>query len=62
MTCGNFEQGFWDTEGVYAAVANAASVKIFLAIMAVMDLDRHQFDFNTAFSNALIPSEKKVLR
>ena len=31
VACGNFEQGSWDIEDVYAAVANAASVKIFLA-------------------------------
>lgn len=35
VACGDFEQGSWDTEEVYAAVANAASVKIFLAIKAV---------------------------
>lgn len=59
VACGNFEQGSWDIEDVYAAVANAASVKIFLAIMAVLDLECHQFDFNTAFLNALIPPEKR---
>ena len=59
VACGNYEQGSWDTEDVYAAVANAASVKLFLAIMAVMNLKCHQFDFNTAFLNALIPDGKK---
>ena len=59
VACGNFEQGSWDIEDVYAAVANAASVKIFLALMAVMDLECHQFDFNTAFLNAPIPAEKR---
>ena len=59
VACGNYEQGSLDTEDVYAAVANAASVKLFLAIMAVMNLECHQFDFNTAFLNALIPDGKK---
>jgi hypothetical protein len=55
VVCGNFDQGSWNAQDVYAAVVNSVTVKTFFALVAVQDLECHQFDFKTAFLNAPIP-------
>src|ERR1700735_3308103 len=45
----------WNMQDVFAAVANSVSVKTFLAITAIRNLNCRQFDFKTAFLNADIP-------
>ena len=55
VVCGNFEQGAWNSQDVYAAVINSVTVKTFFALVATMDLECRQFDFKTAFLNADIP-------
>lgn len=57
VVCGNFDQGSWDSQDLYAAVVNSVSVKTFFALVAVEDLECHQFDFKTAFLNASIPDD-----
>ncbi|KAL2125739.1 hypothetical protein VTI74DRAFT_2940 [Chaetomium olivicolor] len=57
VVCGNFDQGSWDAQDVYAAVVNSVTVKTFFALVAVKDLECHQFDFKTAFLNAPIPED-----
>lgn len=55
VVCGNFDDSNWGVEDLYAAVANTVSVKTFLALTAVHDLECYQFDFKLAFLNATIP-------
>ena len=55
VVCGNFEQGSWNAQDVYAAVVNSVTVKVFLALVATLDLECYQFDFVAAFLNSLIP-------
>ncbi|KAL2149535.1 hypothetical protein VTH82DRAFT_8186 [Thermothelomyces myriococcoides] len=55
VVCGNFDEGSWKAQDVYAAVVNSVTVKIFFAIVAIEDLECYQFDFKTAFLNAPIP-------
>jgi hypothetical protein len=57
VVCGNFEEGSWKAQDLYAAVVNAVTVKTFLAIVATEDLECLQFDFKTAFLNAKIPDD-----
>ena len=59
VVCGNFEHNKWDLQDIYAAVANSVSVRLFLCIMAINDFECEQYDFNTAFLNALIPEDGK---
>ena len=59
VVCGNFEGDGWALESVYAAVANSVSVRLFLAITAIKDLECLQFDFKTAFLNVPITGNKK---
>lgn len=54
VVCGNFEQGSWNSQDLYAAVVNSVSVKIFFALVAVLGLECWQYDFVAAFLNALI--------
>ncbi|KXX82433.1 Copia protein [Madurella mycetomatis] len=56
VVCGNFDQGSWDSQDVYAAVVNSVTVKTFFTLVAVQDLECYQFDFKTAFLNAPIPN------
>jgi len=55
VVCGNFDRESWDSQDIYAAVINSVTVKVFFALVAVLDLHCHQFDFVTAFLNAPIP-------
>lgn len=54
VACGNYEE--WSDQATYAAVAHAISVRIFLIIVAIFNLECLQFDFKTAFLNAAIPT------
>ncbi len=51
----HYDQGSWDTQDLYAAVVKSVMVKVFLVLVAVQDLECHQFDFKTALLNATIP-------
>jgi hypothetical protein len=55
VVCGNFDQGSWSVQDVYAAVVNSVTVRTFFTLVAVQDLECMQFDFKTAFLNADIP-------
>jgi hypothetical protein len=57
VVCGNFEAENWSSEKVYAAVAHAVSVRLFLALMAVLNLIDIQCDFKLAYLNATIPDD-----
>jgi hypothetical protein len=39
VVCGNFDQGSWRTQDLYAAVVNSVTVKTFLALVATRDLE-----------------------
>ncbi|EAQ84778.1 hypothetical protein CHGG_08792 [Chaetomium globosum CBS 148.51] len=55
VVCGNFDKDSWNSEDVFAAVVNSVSVRTFLAVVAVRDLECLQYDFITAFLNTPIP-------
>jgi hypothetical protein len=55
VVCGNYEENSWAIQDTYAAVANATSLRVFIAIAAIKDLEIYQFDFDTAYLNATIP-------
>jgi hypothetical protein len=55
VVCGNYEDDSWAVQDTYTAVANATSLRIFIAIAAMKDLEIYQFDFDTAYLNATIP-------
>jgi hypothetical protein len=57
VVCGNFDQGSWNSQDLYAAVVNSVTVRTFFALVAVLDLECEQFDFKTAFLNADIPKD-----
>jgi hypothetical protein len=59
VVCGNFDQGSWSSQDLYAAVVNSVSVKTFFALVAVQDFECMQFDFKTAFLNAEIPPDEE---
>jgi hypothetical protein len=59
VVCGNFDQGTWNSHDLYAAVVNSVTVRVFFALVAVMDLECEQFDFKTAFLNADIPADEE---
>lgn len=50
----NFEAKDWSSEEIYVAVANVISIRIFLAIIAVLNLVKLQYDFKLAYLNATI--------
>lgn len=52
VICGNFETASWNMEDLYAAVANATSFRLFMAICAWKGYHIEQFDFKTAFLNS----------
>lgn len=54
VVCGNFDKDSWNSQDVYAAVVNSVSVRTFFALLAAQDLEYMQFDFVTAFLNAII--------
>ncbi len=39
VVCGNFDQGLWNTQELYAAVVNSVTVKAFFALVATQDLE-----------------------
>lgn len=57
VVCGNFDEGSWKAQDVYAAVVNSVTVKTFFALTAIKNLECAQFDFKTAFLNANIPED-----
>jgi hypothetical protein len=58
VVCGNFES--WQYQDLYAAVANNTSVKVFLLITAILDLECEQIDVVTAFLNASLEEEDEI--
>jgi hypothetical protein len=55
VVCGNYEEDSWAIQDTYAAVANATSLRVFIAIAVIKDLEMYQFYFDTAYLNATIP-------
>jgi hypothetical protein len=45
----------------YAPVVNLRTVRVFLALVAFLDLELHQMDINTAFLNATLPEHERIL-
>jgi hypothetical protein len=58
VVCGNFES--WQYQDLYAAVANNISVKVFLLITAILDLECEQIDVVRAFLNASLEEEDEI--
>ena len=53
VVCGNREAGdHYSIEDLYAAVANTTSVRIFMSLAAIHDLEVRQLDISTAFLHA----------
>ena len=53
VVCGNrASQDSWDVEDLYAAVTNYTSLRVFVSLVAIRDLEWGQFDAVTAFLNA----------
>ena len=50
----------WAMQDVYATVASNTSVKIFLTLVATLDLKCEQYDILTAFLNATIDDGTKI--
>ena len=59
VVCGNFEQN-WQYQDLYAAVANNTSVKVFLLLTAVLDLECEQVDVVRAFLNAALEEGDEI--
>ena len=57
VVCGNFKDGSWNSQDLYAAVVSNVAVRVFFLLVAVKDLECEQFDFVTAFLNAGIPDD-----
>ena len=57
VVCGNFEMGSWNIEDLYAAVANATSFRLFMAIYAWNSFLVEQYDFKTAFLNSKLKED-----
>ena len=55
VVCGNYEKDSWAIQDTYVAVANATSLRVFITLAAIKNLEIHQFDFDTAYLNATIP-------
>jgi len=55
VVCGNKEKAVYEWFEVFSAVAHLTSLRLFLAVVAVQDLECHAFDIVTAFLNANIP-------
>jgi hypothetical protein len=60
VVCGNHQDGDWEVGDHYAAVVHSTSVKVFLAIVAVQDLECQQYDFKVAFLNADLPENTDI--
>jgi hypothetical protein len=58
VVCGNFES--WQYQDLYAAVANNTSVKVFLLITAILDLECEQIDVIRAFLNASLEEGDEI--
>ena len=60
LDCGNFQQEGWQYQDVYAADANDTSVKVFLLLTAVLDLECEQVDVVRAFLNASLEEGDEI--
>ena len=60
VVCGNFQD--ISNTNVFAAVAQLASLRLFLLAVAVLDLECHQIDIKTAFLNAMKTGEKVYVK
>ena len=58
VVCGNYEN--WQYQDLYAAVANNTSVKVFLLLTAVQDLECQQIDVVRAFLNAPLDRDDEI--
>ncbi|KAJ2903487.1 hypothetical protein MKZ38_009886 [Zalerion maritima] len=54
VVCGNFEIGAVQKDDVYAATSTTTTLRLFLMIVAVLDLECYQSDVKTAFLNATV--------
>ncbi len=55
VVCGNKEKAVYEWFEVFSAVAHLTSLRLFLAVVAIQDLECHAFNIVTAFLNANIP-------
>ena len=60
VVCGNFEEK--NEEETFAAIVNMVMVKIFFIIIAILDWECLQFDFETAFLNAELEGKNIYVR
>jgi len=60
VVCGNFQDISNTT--VFAAVAQLASLCLFLLVVAILDLECHQIDIKTTFLNAIKIGEKVYVK
>jgi Reverse transcriptase (RNA-dependent DNA polymerase) len=60
VACGNFEKKT-DVE-TFAAVVNMTMVKIFLTVVAILNLECYQFDFEGAFLNGIMDQRSVFVR
>ena len=55
---GNFES--WQYQDIYTAITNNTSIKIFLLITAILDLEYEQIDIVIVFLNVSLEKEDKI--
>ena len=60
VVCRNFEEK--NEEETFAAIVNMVMVKIFFIIIAILDWECLQFDFETAFLNAELEGKNIYIR
>jgi hypothetical protein len=61
VICGNFEEDdSWSLQDVYAAVASATSVRVFLSLVATLDLECEQHNIITAFLHSKVLENYEV--
>jgi hypothetical protein len=55
VVCGNYEEDSWAIQDTYTAVTNVTSLRVFITMAVIKNLEILQFNFNTAYLNVMIP-------